>query len=144
MVLIDKKTYLVDVGLGFRGLRYPFLVDLEKEFNEVDLFPGEKYVLELKDGAYVLKMIQKNSESQIHGFPYPMIKKTPDEMEARYLDLLYTKEFRQIRDQMLIIGRQCDFGRVQIYFEPRNKVFTAFRRIIEFGIVEKINYDNYD
>ncbi len=139
---LDGRQFLIDIGFGYSGMRYPMEFTFEKD-EEVALTPYEKYKLVCNEDHYILCMWIKEEWFKLYRFDRP-IKVIDDIITAENYKALFESPIDiAIRDKYIKIGKMTNEGRVGFHYEPRAKPFLAWRMDTKKEKVTKTEIHDY-
>jgi len=143
IVNIDKKLYLVDVGYGNNGIRFPVSFNY-KETEVKEVFPGETYQLEVHKDYFQLNIKIKGDFVSMYRFNRPFEEIGQEETVKNMDKILDFKGMMPIRDLYLKISIITHEGRICFYSEPKNGINTCYMINEIFGDRNKKLYQNWD
>jgi len=139
---IDGRQFLIDIGFGYNGMRYPMEFNFEKT-QELALTPYEKYQLICNEDHYIVCMWIKEEWFKLYRFDRP-IKVIDNLVTAENYKSLFESPLEiLIRDKYIKIGKMTDEGRIGFHYEPRVRPFLAFRMDTKKDKVTKTEINDY-
>jgi len=139
---IDGRQFLIDIGFGYNGMRYPMEFTFEKT-EELALTAYEKYQLVCNEDHYIMCMWIKGEWFKLYQFDRP-VKVIDNSITAENYRLLFESPLDiAIRDKYIKIGKMTDEGRIGFHYEPRVRPFHAFRMDTKKDKVIKTEIHDY-
>ncbi|CAD8195384.1 unnamed protein product [Paramecium octaurelia] len=143
-VQIKDETYLVDPGFGTRSYRFPIKVNFQDLTQTHDLFAQEHYRIQENETHYQFQHHIDDNWVTYYDFEKPLKFGSVEDIHNDYLNLFTCKQFLGVRDSRFVVCRNTEYGRIQYLWFRLEKEFTAFKKILKFNEVIKIEFESYD
>ncbi|KAM3147808.1 hypothetical protein pb186bvf_000136 [Paramecium bursaria] len=144
VVKIQDDYFIIDIGFGFNGLRYPMKVNFQQP-GEITLLYGEEYQLEVKDDKYIVNLKIHDKWVGLYDFFKQNDKDLPvfynqEEFNRIYNQFVTEKLVIGIRDHFVIIGKLTTHGRFGYQILRNEKIYQS----VEFKYGLKTFFKRYD
>ncbi|CAD8189104.1 unnamed protein product [Paramecium pentaurelia] len=143
-VRIGDETYLVDPGFGTRSYRFPIKVNFQDLTQTHELFAQEHYRIQENETHYQFQHHIDENWVTYYDFEKPLKYASVEDIHNDYLNLFTCKQFLGVRDSRFVICRNTEYGRDQYLWFRLEKEFTAFKKVLKFNEVSKIEFKSYD
>lgn len=140
LVNINHKLFLIDVGIGHYGTRYPVEFSFEKT-EEQEIFPGEKHQLICANDHYLFRTQIKGEWISLFRIDRPLrfvdIKQTM--LNQQKQGCIEKNNPRASCKAMLL----TEHGYIIFYIKPKQSILSAYRVCVHNGKENKKSYNTY-
>ncbi|CAK92168.1 unnamed protein product (macronuclear) [Paramecium tetraurelia] len=143
-VQLGDETFLLDPGFGTRSYRFPIKVNFQNLAQTFELFAQEHYRIQENEKHYEFQHHMDGNWVTYYDFEKPLKFCTVQDIHHDYLNLFTSKEFLGIRDSKFVVCKNTEYGRIQYLWFRQEKLFTAFKKVLKFNEVSKIEFKSYD